>query len=453
MLKERLSDIGVRPLALIFCFCGFLFNFYSCYPGFASPDTLDQYQQSLTGIYNDWHPPVMALLWHLLNNIYKGPAAMLVLQLLLLWGAVYLLLGLRRDKWWYLAILLFAFAPFVQNFSGYIIKDSQMGLALLLAVVLLLRLAAGAAKNLWMVIACIALLTYGAIVRPNALPAAIPFCFLLPAVLLKQASLYKRILTGLAILLFIFACNQLQYRVVNEDEKQYPIDKLFMYDLTGIFKATGDDVYPPFLYSDHSFDTAYLRRRYQPATFDDIWWNGDSVNVIPATDGQTQKQLKTYWLAALRKHPGIYLANHWEGYLYYLRLRQRDINFHYYFPYASAQLPGYNNHRAYDGELPFEIISFQSFMPYFTPWFWFLLGFLLLAFVPLMQKGFYRQYYTALCLSGIFYQLPVFFIYQTDTDFRYFYWNCLCNSLAILLLIGFNGKRTKKDIQAYGTTL
>ncbi len=453
MFKKGLSNAGYRRTALIFCILGFLFNFYSCFPGFASPDTIDQYQQSLSGVYNDWHPPVMAMLWHYLNYLHKGPALMLAFQLTLLWISAYLLLIHYKNKWWCLAVVMFVFAPYVQNFSGYIIKDSQMGLALLLASILLLRIGTNNTIKPILVIICILSLTYGAIVRPNAFPAAVPFCFLLAEVLLSHIKQYQRLLFGFAILLFILSCNQLQYHIVREDDKQYPVAKLFMYDLTGIYKATGENVYPGFLYSYAGFDTAYLRRRYVPASFDDIWWNTDRVNVIPETDETTQKILRNYWWAAVKRHPGIYLANHWDGYLYYLRLKQRNINFHYYFPYASVQLPDYNKHRAYDGELPFELISFQSFMPYFTPWFWFLLSFLLLLFTPFLQKGFYKQYYISLCLSSLFYQLPVFFIYQTDTDFRYFYWNCICCSLAIIILLFFRkqkpGSNSKYNVATY----
>jgi len=434
--------------ALFFCIAGFLFNYYSCYPGFASPDTIDQYQQALKGRYTDWHPPVMAMLWHLLNYIVKGPQIMLLLQMLLLWGACWLLLTQRQSTKWYICIVLFAWAPFVQNFSGYIIKDSQMALSLLLAAVLMLRTGSKHLKDAkWEIALCAILLVYGGIVRPNAPPAALPLCFLFAWVLFRDRGQLVKLAAGAGFMFFIVLCNSLQYRVVHEDDMQYPMFKLYMYDLAGIYKATSDNVFPSFLYQNPSFDTAYLRTHYVPATFDDIWWNADSIGVIPDGTEEVNTALKTAWLNALKRHPVAYFANHADGFLYYLRLKQRRINFHYYFPYACAELPGYQKGRDYCGEIPFEAISFQSFMPYMTPWFWFFLNFILLLFIPFVAKGMHRWLYVALCLSGIFYQLPSFFVYQTDTDFRYFYWNCICCSLALIILIGLRSKNAAPDTE------
>ncbi|MBS1586572.1 MAG: hypothetical protein JSS82_13615 [Bacteroidetes bacterium] len=426
-----------KYFALFFCIAGFLFNYYSCYPGFASPDTIDQYHQALAGRYTDWHPPVMAMLWHLLNYIVKGPQIMLLLQMLLLWGACWLLLTQRQSVKWYICVIMFAWAPFVQNFSGYIIKDSQMALSLLLAVVLMLRIGIKKfSEAKWEIMLCAILLVYGSIVRPNAPPAALPLCFLFAWVLFRDSRRFVKVAAGVSFMLFIVLCNSLQYGVVHEDDMQYPTFKIYMYDLTGIYNATGDNVFPSFLYQNPRFDTAYLRTHYIPATFDDIWWNADSVEVIPEGTKEVSVALKAAWLSAIKKHPAAYMANHADGFLYYLRLKRRNINFHYYFPYACAELPGYQKGRDYCGEIPFEAISFQSFMPYMAPWFWFFVNFILLLFIPFVAKGVHRWLYIALCLSGIFYQLPSFFVYQTDTDFRYFYWNCICCSLALIILIG-----------------
>ena len=39
-----------------------------------------QYQQSVDNAYEDWHPPLMAWIWHYLMLLEPGPGPMLVLQ-------------------------------------------------------------------------------------------------------------------------------------------------------------------------------------------------------------------------------------------------------------------------------------------------------------------------------------------------------------------------------------
>lgn len=348
-----------KYFALFFCIAGFLFNYYSCHPGFASPDTIDQYHQALAGRYTDWHPPVMAMLWHLLNYIARGPQMMLLLQILFLWFSCWLLMRQAHSIKWYICIVLFAWAPFIQNFIGYIIKDSQMALSLLLAVVLMLRIGSKQLKEAkWEIALCAVVLVYGSIVRPNAPPAALPLCLLFAWVLFRNSGRIVKLAAGAGFMLFIVLSNSLQYKVVHEDDMQYPTFKLYMYDLAGVYKATGDNVFPAFLYQDPHFDTAYLRTHYIPATFDDIWSNGDSLAVIPEGTEKMNNALKTAWTNAIKKHPAAYLANHADGFLYYLRLKKRNINFHYYFPYACAELPGYQLGRDYCKGIVFEVISF-----------------------------------------------------------------------------------------------
>src|SRR5436190_2041437 len=59
---------------------GWLLVLLYAFPGFMSTDSIDQLTQARTGVYTDWHPPLMALVWKLLDGIVSGPVLMLVLQ-------------------------------------------------------------------------------------------------------------------------------------------------------------------------------------------------------------------------------------------------------------------------------------------------------------------------------------------------------------------------------------
>ncbi|MCD6064465.1 MAG: hypothetical protein K0R82_2376, partial [Flavipsychrobacter sp.] len=138
-LSNIASTIRKRLNPAIVCAFAFLINVIAYYPGFLTSDSLDQYEQAITGKYGNWHPPAFTLLWRLLNSIYKGPFLLLVFQLGLLWGSAYVLMQTVKKRHWRIAIFVLSLAPFVQNFAGCVVKDSQMALPWLLSFALLFR--------------------------------------------------------------------------------------------------------------------------------------------------------------------------------------------------------------------------------------------------------------------------------------------------------------------------
>jgi len=53
--------------------------------GVITPDTVDQFQQTLSGHYDDWHPPITAWIWHLIIKLYPGSAGILIFNISLYW--------------------------------------------------------------------------------------------------------------------------------------------------------------------------------------------------------------------------------------------------------------------------------------------------------------------------------------------------------------------------------
>jgi hypothetical protein len=60
-------------------------------PGKMDIDSRGIYQSALTHQYSDHHPPLMAYMWHYLNFIYPGPLLMFLVNMALLWTALYIL--------------------------------------------------------------------------------------------------------------------------------------------------------------------------------------------------------------------------------------------------------------------------------------------------------------------------------------------------------------------------
>lgn len=151
-------------------------------PGFVQYDSVGQYEQALTGQYDDWHPPIMARLWSLFAPSGAGP--MLVLQLAGWWlglGALAAAIVDRRPR----AALMVLAVGLVPPWLGWqvaILKDAQMTAATLAAVGIIgwwrLR-GQPVPRGAW--VAAGLLLAYAALVRANAIFAIAPLVALLVA--------------------------------------------------------------------------------------------------------------------------------------------------------------------------------------------------------------------------------------------------------------------------------
>src|SRR4029079_14684594 len=65
---------------LVILFVAWLGFWAYAHPGFMSFDSSWQLQEARAGHYTNWHPPVMAALWSILDRIVSGPAGMLMVQ-------------------------------------------------------------------------------------------------------------------------------------------------------------------------------------------------------------------------------------------------------------------------------------------------------------------------------------------------------------------------------------
>jgi len=423
----------LRKQAAWVSIAGFVLNLIAFYPGFLNPDSLNQYRESVRGVYSDWHPPVMALLWSGFNAIHEGPALMLILQLGLLWGSCYLLYPQCTRRPWRVLVVGLLLAPFVQNFAGVIVKDSQMALSLLLALAMMLTTASRQKKpTVPQVVGVALLLTYCSWIRINALPAVIPLCFLWSWIMFRERSwgiiLSFPLAFVVAVVLGLYTFNNFLLKPIHT----YPETKLFLHDLSGIFVAEKQNVFPAFLFENPDFDTSYVRQKYTTATFDDIWWNQDGLafNHPAVRTQQGARALQRAWQEAIGKYPVTYLSNRADGYLHYLRIKDRGNFFAVFYPRIDANPSGL----AFKGNVVSSVfikyIWVQRNAPYMRPWFWLLVNVVLLGFTRWVKQPGHRLTYVALLLSSLLYLLASFLIYQTDTDFRYFYWNCLACGLA-----------------------
>jgi hypothetical protein len=208
------------------------------WPGYVAYDSVAQYRQALTGRYDDWHPPAMALLWSLFGD--AGPAPMLILQMALYWaGFGALAMALRRTgrRGAALAVIAIALWPPLLGWQAVVLKDTQMLAALLGAtgVAGWWRLRDRPVPPLgWAIV--VLLFAYAMLVRANAVFAAVPLAVMLSP--LRRWTV--RIPMALAGILMVIALSgAVNHRLFGATPSGVERTQA-IYDLTGIGVRTRD---------------------------------------------------------------------------------------------------------------------------------------------------------------------------------------------------------------------
>lgn len=437
MTLKRKHDL----LASIVALFGFALNLVGYYPGFISPDSLDQYQQAFTHQYSDWHPPIMAGFWSLLIRLHPGGQLMFFIQLLAFWISFFMLFKIALTHFkkvaWLVPFLFFA--PFVQNFTGNIWKDVGLAISWLLALAVMLNAYYNRrAITRFETIGCFVLLCYGCWIRINALPGVVP---LLGIWIYMQNNPFDFVLSTRRFLLKIAYTTAivigLQITIttlVLKPVKTYPEYKLFFHDLTGIYKETGNLYFPECIKNYEGFDSAYIRQKYIHSTFDNVWWNPDNKRVMPNPSAENMDELQTAWMKAILKHPLVYLKNRSIGFLQFLRITNSGSTLAITYQYIHPNTYGLTFKQNGITRLFRTFVEGQRSMPYMQPWFWLLIN-LLVIFLAKKELFYPDRYLTlGLAYSSLLYIALEYIVYQADTEFRYFYWNCVALSLAILIL-------------------
>jgi hypothetical protein len=168
------SAVALAIAAVLLCLAALAAR----WPGVAMYDTISQYEQAVSGDFEDWHPPIMARTWSLLIHIWPGTPPFLILQQALWWGGLGLLAAAlaRTGKvaagWVVLAVGAF---PLFVGWDTVVLKDAQLASCLIGAIGLVAHFRfAGRTLPRWGVGAILALLVYATLVRGNAVFATVP---------------------------------------------------------------------------------------------------------------------------------------------------------------------------------------------------------------------------------------------------------------------------------------
>jgi len=207
------------------------------FPGVVMYDSVTQYAQASAGAYSDWHPPIMARSWALLNHLKNGTEPFFLLQMLCWWGgigAISAALGRQQKHGAAALVLLVGIAPLWLGWATVILKDAQMACCLVAVAGLAAhwRLDARPMPR-WAIVLAILLIGYATLVRGNAVFATIPFALALfnwP----RLPRFWQRAAACIALIgAVLIACPVINQRILRAQHTKVA-NSLPLYDMAGI---------------------------------------------------------------------------------------------------------------------------------------------------------------------------------------------------------------------------
>ncbi len=289
------------------------------WPGIASYDSVVQYQQVLSGRFDDWHPPAMARLWALFHGLgWRGQAPLFVLQILLYWAGLALFAGALARRGQAIAglvVLLLGLWPPILGWQIAVLKDGQVTGAL--------AAAAGIAAwwrlddrrlPLWAAALVLLLLGYATVVRFNAAFATVPLALGLLGGLRWDRPLFHAVLVLAGVVALIGVLTPINQRLFaarpSGVERSLPL-----FDLAGIAHHAGPQAVP-------QVPAAMWRRAEARGCLTPILWDpiGDANACGYILDTLQRaapgKKLRDAWIEAIATHPLAYASHriaHWNS--------------------------------------------------------------------------------------------------------------------------------------------
>lgn len=422
------------PASFLFASAGFVFFVIACYPGFMSPDSLEQYKQAHTLQFADGHPPVMAWLWAKLNFLFNGPQGMLFFHLAMLWTGLYIW---RRNagqsdraKWF----IIVGFLPWVVTFEGVLWKDVGMAFSLLLAIGLL----SSSKLTKLEIVGSVCLLIYAFMVRSNAPAAVLPVIFYVFIRILPLVKTWVNVLLTMLSLLIIFSfANIFNYSVL--DAKKDNLASFMMIDDLVHLSVIAEKSLLPRVDFDTLLDcsqtvvgdTTYVGRLFCLGNKTSY----QSVAPIPF------EELKKAWVSAVKIYPIEVVQFRLNAYLNLLRSPTKS-------PYIYTFSAVYPNEFGIVQSSNTATVLLQSYVkvavnitPFlFKPYWWIVVASLFLCVTFLMRGE--KESITlirVLLFSALLYMLS-YLPLAPMADFRYIYWSTLAISLAAVKFFTSNLK-------------
>jgi hypothetical protein len=449
-VKER--ERGAWPSGYLVCIAGFVLCVVAFYPGYLSPDSIRQLSEGRAWSFTDWHPPLMAAAWGIVDRAVPGPFGMLVLQNSVFWGALALFwrATYRRSVWPGLCLVASGFLPSVLALLSTIWKDVGLGASLLLASALLYTARREGSRRALLL--SIPFLFYGYGVRQNAAPAILPLalwtgfvaCRVWPLLQRKAARRFRigPLALGLAYFLLLTVAVLATTRLLTGGRSSYILQVVLLHDLAAVSTERGEALLPDYVQQGEGFTLARVAACYRPEDATAIYKCG-APGLSLTGNPEEIAALRAKWFEVVTANMAVYLRHRWEVFKWATGLGKE----HVCFPYlaTSHSFGGYEVNvwrihqflRAVFWKLR-DTLLFRGF-------FWLLVSLALLSAAAVGRLRGDLEAVFVLSSSGLLYGLAYFFV-ATSCDFRFFWWTVLASlaSLALVLLYAVERGRARR---------
>lgn len=414
---------------------------YLLWPGTMNVDAFIQLEEGRTGLFYGWHPPLMGWLWSRLERVISGPGVMLLLHHLMFWPGLGLVVyHLQRSPAVSATLVLGIGAlPPVLSALGTIWKDVGMGAAFLIAFGLLLHVHRRHSV-LWLVPA-VAAIFYAVAIRHNAVFAALPLCLWLGHLMIRRvvpgarpARLIAAVL-GLGTLAVMSGFNWIITTRLVDDRRTYPAHQVMLHDLIGISVRIGSVVVPSF-YADTALPLSGIACVYAPHNavmpFSGFY-GGCPITLRKLTRAKEVSELRTAWLAEVRKHPRAYAAHRWAFWREQLGLGIERVHYP-----LEAGVPGPNKlgidtrltQRQERAQQLFVLAAYDT--PLYRGWLYLLIS------IGVLVVGIRRSSdpvpLVVLTSSAVLYELG-YIVIGTAADFRFNWWPIVAALVAMAMVV------------------
>jgi hypothetical protein len=402
-----------------------LLVFLYAFPGYMSTDSIVQLQQARSGIRTDWHPPLMALIWGVLDSIVSGPVLMLILQTGLFFAGLYKVLErVLPPRAAALTACAIAIFPSVVTTMAVIWKDSQMAGFLLAGTA-----AALSPRRSWRITGWL-LLGVAAAMRHNAPAAILPLAVF---VVWSSSARPRWQRAGIGVLASIGVL--LGATLVNGAltvKREYPwYSSLALMDISGTIRysapKTDDEMRyllrdtPRVLDQDIYWK---MRISYTPRTW---WWLTHEPGRVwdPPASKKQRLAIRRAWIDVVTADPGAYWMHRRRVFNEVLGKSNEELWSPVWAKFAEspeqlASVSHNHTHSAYQRFLR-DFFLERAEGPLFRVYWYFWLSWILLALAAWRRKGLA----VAFLASGLAYELSYFFL-APSPDFRYSHWMITC---------------------------
>ena len=422
-IERRATTRASRPrifAVLLLSAFGYALTLYVFYPGVMTYDARFIYGYIGQSPLGDWQSPVMTLLWALIDPIAPGAGSMFLLTATLYWLAFALLaMTMARRSWLALALPLLALSPPAFVLVGIIWRDVLFAAIWLIAAALVFASGeCNARARYWISAVALALLAFGVLLRPNALPAApILATFILWP---SRWQLKRALLVYLPALAAFYALVPGVYYGIIGAKQEHPLHSIIVFDLGGITHFSKQNQFPV---AWTPVETALLTEHcYQPTEWNYYWNMGPCQFVMSRLESEKifgTPRLVTAWRQAVINHPIAYLRHRMTFMATFL---------------AKSNLVMWTPDLDDPTKIAFRdnaaLMTLKAVHDALQPTFLFWQGTWLLLCVGLCALGWWRRdtpegaFVLGVCGSAVIY-VATYFLLGVASDYRYSYWAVL----------------------------